>query len=539
MFLKAPGAAKSFTARCFELMRAPAASPKEGFEPFMTSLRTRISLPRYAVVLHVEKSRLDLVRAVRSWRSWESDPPESLRFAGEEGVIDALQRLNLRNLKKATTALVVIVSRPYYSFHREFYPPGLEERLKDVLEFEWEENLLLEEERSLYFAGLPVPTQAGLMVPVYSMTRDFYDKFYQLLGAQDYFSFTMVPDAVLQPWPVNGLRREADETEGSESRLIGRRADSRQLAVFVVRNELCEDSFLVKPCGPSLQSFTHRLAFREEAQTAESFPGVTVVFQPDESFDEVPDEWEATGLPLERKVLPEPLVAHWTRRLLELQAPGGFGDTLRLKPWRIPKSVAVAVAAVFFYGVFALFQVHSHEAARERYETARRERAQLEAQWRPIEELQERISKLKEGQASLEAFDASGHSVLELLTFLTEVTPEGTWLNYLVLKEDELRLRGESESAVRYLAELAKVQGFSDVSLVSPISTDPRSGKERFYLKVRLERERVRTLLEEIDVGTFTTDGESLGVNEAEPLPEVPGSELPGPVEEPVKDQET
>ena len=97
---------------------------------------------------------------------------------------------------------------------------------------------------------------------------------------------------------------------------------------------------------------------------------------------------------------------------------------------------------------------------------------QLETRWQPIEQLQTHITKFREDQKTLSEFNHEDYRLLELLNFLTLLTPDDTWLNYLSLRKGQLILRGESKSAIKYLSELSKIEGLSDVKFASPVTRD-------------------------------------------------------------------
>ena len=121
---------------------------------------------------------------------------------------------------------------------------------------------------------------------------------------------------------------------------------------------------------------------------------------------------------------------------------------------------------------------------------------QLEARWKPIEALQTRIAKFQEDQKTLSQFNRDDYQLVELLNFLTQLTPDDTWLNYLSLRQGQLILRGESKSAIKYLAELSKTEGLSDVKFASPVTRDPGTDEERFNVQLQLDMEKLKKSFE-------------------------------------------
>ena len=100
-----------------------------------------------------------------------------------------------RGDRKATT-LVLFLPLTFYTFHREHYPAGLQDQLQEALNFDWQENLFLEHERTLHFSGPAVPVNHNLSVPIFSLQREIFDKFHQVLGAANFQNFRIIPTAL-------------------------------------------------------------------------------------------------------------------------------------------------------------------------------------------------------------------------------------------------------------------------------------------------------------------------------------------------------
>jgi Tfp pilus assembly protein PilN len=173
---------------------------------------------------------------------------------------------------------------------------------------------------------------------------------------------------------------------------------------------------------------------------------------------------------------------------------------------------------VLFYSFYGYSQVRTYDRLVETQKLLAKQRAQLEAEWKPVEQLQIRIGKFEEDQKALAQFDDEGYPMLGILTLLTEVTPKDTWFNYLALREKELTLRGESTSAIKYLTELSKIKGFEDVRFASPVTRNPSSDKERFNVQLRLNMPAMKTTLQSIPLEGDILDIPKKGPDSAEPL---------------------
>jgi hypothetical protein len=81
--------------------------------------------------------------------------------------------------------------------------------------------------------------------------------------------------------------------------------------------------------------------------------------------------------------------------------------------------------------------------------------------------------------------------LLEILNLLTQTTPEDTWLNYFSVRKGQIILRGDSKSAIKFLSELSKIEGFSDVRFASPVTRSPSSEDERFNVQFQVDQEKL------------------------------------------------
>lgn len=76
--------------------------------------------------------------------------------------------------------------------------------------------------------------------------------------------------------------------------------------------------------------------------------------------------------------------------------------------------------------------------------------------------------------------------MVEILNELTMVLPNSTWLNRLEIKDGEIHLQGVSSSASSLIALIEESATFADVRFQSPVTQDPRTGRERFHLSARI-----------------------------------------------------
>jgi Tfp pilus assembly protein PilN len=447
-------------------------------------------------VVYVEPLMIEVLQAHRRWRSWEIGVAEQFRIPRGESVFDHLQYLNLKPKGKKGSALLAIVSSVFYSVHSEHYPLSIKDQLDDAINFDWQENLFQEHDRTLYFSGPPVALNQHVSVPVFSIQRQIYDKLSQALNGMLFHTFAVVPSALSFS---SLLPQIADE--GEECEIIVRGLDDENLEVHRFYRGAFLDSALVGNSFQSLKLFDEKLKClaNEECE-----PHIHLVCAPgDSKTAEGPAAiWTAAGLPIKAQEVPESLVTSWLRRLLKQDAIHTFDSEILLKPWQFPRIAAPLAILILLFALYGIYESHSTASMVQTSNGLKVQIHQLEARWKPIEEIQTRITKFQDDQKTLSQFKGEDYQLLELLSFLTQLTPEDTWLNYLSLRQGQLIIRGESKSAIKYLAELSKTEGLSDVKFASPVTRDPGTDLERFNVQLQLDMEKLKKSFEALPVET-------------------------------------
>ena len=455
--------------------------------------------PKQLLVVYVEPQRVDVLRARRKWRSWQLESVEQFAVPEGEGIFDFLQRLNIRPRSYSGTALLLLLPRLYYSFHREYYPASLNLHLEETLRFDWPDNIFHQPEKTLHFFGPAVPVDHHLSVPIFTLQDDLYEKFHQALSGPNFQSFSVVPtgpcySAFLDKYGILG--------DPTGVHILARAGDASTLEVHkFYKGALLESAIIHRDeCQLALFRETLKAPASLEGDEPHAEIPIYLLCQPGESGKGPVRQWQSEALPIEIIEVAEPLVTYWVDHLLEQDPVDTFNPPLVLKPWEIPKAAWVIVAILALYSMFGLYQVHSHQRLAESLQVLKKQRVQLEAEWKPIEELQTRVGKFQEDQKALAQFNDRGYPLLGILTLLTELTPQDTWLNYLSLREGELMLRGESGSAIKYLTELSQVKGFEDVRFASPVTRTPSSEHERFNVQIRVNMQLLRGTLESLPI---------------------------------------
>lgn len=79
-------------------------------------------------------------------------------------------------------------------------------------------------------------------------------------------------------------------------------------------------------------------------------------------------------------------------------------------------------------------------------------------------------------------------TTVELLYELTRLLPDGTWLQRLSITRSELDIRGESTEASSLISRLEASPYFENVQFSSPITTNGRTGRDRFHITAQLPK---------------------------------------------------
>ena len=79
--------------------------------------------------------------------------------------------------------------------------------------------------------------------------------------------------------------------------------------------------------------------------------------------------------------------------------------------------------------------------------------------------------------------------VIDLLNELTSLLPDGTSVEHLEIRDNEVRVRGQSSGASALIGLLEASKYFHGVTFLAPVTADRTAGQERFYIAVQIARE--------------------------------------------------
>ncbi len=111
--------------------------------------------------------------------------------------------------------------------------------------------------------------------------------------------------------------------------------------------------------------------------------------------------------------------------------------------------------------------------------------AALEPKARQAEILRARIAGALKGADVMAREQARTGNVLEILTALTQILPDDTYLTTLRLKDQILTIEGQSAAAAKLIPALSNNSLFADPAFTGPV-TRTEHGKDLFELRVRV-----------------------------------------------------
>ncbi|GEM_PF-4154448 len=141
---------------------------------------------------------------------------------------------------------------------------------------------------------------------------------------------------------------------------------------------------------------------------------------------------------------------------------------------------ATPILLLFFTYFWAGRQIQMEQM---RIKSLKREGEQLQ---RKIDEKQKTLNSIKRNIAlsdRMNRFSSRGIHALEVLSKLTELIPANSYLDYLELRGNRIKMRGKSSSTLDMIKKLESCDLFKNCRLIS-LTKGIRSNKERFTLEM-------------------------------------------------------
>jgi general secretion pathway protein L len=106
----------------------------------------------------------------------------------------------------------------------------------------------------------------------------------------------------------------------------------------------------------------------------------------------------------------------------------------------------------------------------------------LSAQAQEVSEVREALERARLGSVAVLERKREYPRMTELMLELTELLPDGTWVQTLNYRDGAVDIRGESTQATALIGLLERGPGINNVTFRSPVMQIDASGNERFHI---------------------------------------------------------
>lgn len=135
--------------------------------------------------------------------------------------------------------------------------------------------------------------------------------------------------------------------------------------------------------------------------------------------------------------------------------------------------IAVLIAAVL---ITPLWQLNRDQ------DRLTQELQRVAAQAEQVSQVREALERARLGSVAVLERKRERPRMVDLLLELTDLLPDGTWVQTLNYREGEVDIRGESTQATALISLLERGPGISNVTFRSPVMQVATSGSERFHI---------------------------------------------------------
>jgi len=105
-----------------------------------------------------------------------------------------------------------------------------------------------------------------------------------------------------------------------------------------------------------------------------------------------------------------------------------------------------------------------------------------------VEEVREELERARLGSVEVLNRKLEQPRMTDLLLELTELLPDGTWVQTLNVRDAEVDIRGESDQATALIGRLESGRGINAVRFRSPVMQVANTGMERFHISFEYSR---------------------------------------------------
>ena len=145
------------------------------------------------------------------------------------------------------------------------------------------------------------------------------------------------------------------------------------------------------------------------------------------------------------------------------------------------------ILAVAILSMAVLYTIRPLRVEEDRLREIERQLVLKKEEVKKIEALKKDIETLQGDISAISQFKENRPPTLDLIKELTVIIPKGTWLTHAKITETGANIEGESSSATELLPKLEASKFFTKAEFASPTFRVPKTGTERFNIKMELE----------------------------------------------------
>ena len=121
-----------------------------------------------------------------------------------------------------------------------------------------------------------------------------------------------------------------------------------------------------------------------------------------------------------------------------------------------------------------------------------KELKELKLKAKKVDQLRDQAEKIEESSAAISKIRRADFSKIKFLEELTLIIPMDGWLSDFRYKasEHKVKLSGYAVSASKLIPILEESKLFENVKFTSPITTDKKTGKEKFRIEMKVSSEK-------------------------------------------------
>lgn len=197
---------------------------------------------------------------------------------------------------------------------------------------------------------------------------------------------------------------------------------------------------------------------------------------------------------VELALCPREQVEAWIKRLQsyglpisKLAWPGAWAEanllpaSARARQWRW-SSLIVGLLILLIVALLAAIMVTPLWQGAKYQDQVIRELRAVSVQAQEVETVREALERARHGSVAVIERKREHPRMTDLLLELTQLLPDGTWVQTLNYRDGEVDIRGESTQATALIGILERGPGISSVSFRSPVMQVATSGSERFHV---------------------------------------------------------